>query len=80
MPESFFVILGLALWIVLACWPAVIAKRKGYNFLLFLLFAVFVSFLLALLIVVLLKDKNQTDQDRADDAAAEAALRKEEGR
>jgi ABC-type Mn2+/Zn2+ transport system permease subunit len=34
---AFFYILGIVLWIALALWPASIARRKGYSFLLFFL-------------------------------------------
>lgn len=74
----FFVVLGVVAWLVLALWPAMIAKRKGYSFVLFLLLGIFISFLLALIIASLLKDKTETAQEKADDAAAEKALQKEE--
>jgi len=75
---AFLIILGVVAWIVLAIWPASIAKKKGYSFVLFLLFGIIISFLLALLVAVLLKDKTQTAQQRADDAAAEAAIQRDE--
>lgn len=78
MGTTYFIVLGLVLWVILACWPAVIAKRKGYNFWLFLAVAILISFLLALIIIAMLKDKNETAQDRADEAAARAALKREE--
>lgn len=59
---SFFVILGMILWVTLAFWPAVMAKRKGYNFILFLLMAIFISWLLTLIIVLFLKDKTGAGQ------------------
>jgi ABC-type Mn2+/Zn2+ transport system permease subunit len=78
--NSFYIILGLVLWIALAFWPATMAKRKGYSFWLFLILSWVVSFVITLIVVIFLKDKNQTAEDRAADAAAEAELEKEENR
>lgn len=77
---SFLIILGIVLWIALAFWPALLAKRKGYSFLLFLLLSWFISFLITLVVVLFLKDKTITAAERAADKAAEAALQKEESR
>jgi hypothetical protein len=76
----FWIILGVALWIMLAFWPAMIAKRKGYSFWLFFAISVIVSWLLALVLILILEDKNKTAADRADDRAAEAALDAEEAK
>lgn len=78
MAASFFIIMGLALWILLAFIPAILAKKKGYSFLLFLILSWFVSFLITLLVVLVLRNKNETAQDRADERAAQAALEREE--
>lgn len=80
MGATFFVILGLAIWIGLAFWPAIMAKNKGYSFLLFLVLSWFVSFVLTLIIVLVLPDKTETAQDKADIKAAEAALKRDEHR
>lgn len=80
MMGGFLLVLGIVAWVVLALWPANVAKKKGYSFILFLLLALVISWLLALIIAFLLKDKNVTAQDEADDAAAEAALAKEESK
>lgn len=77
---SFFIILGVVLWVAVAFWPALIARRKGYSFILFLILSWFVSFIITLLVVALLKDKTITEEDRAADRAAEAELAKEEKR
>lgn len=77
---SFVVILGVFLWIMFAFWPAFIAKQKGYSFILFLVLSWFVSFILTLLVAALLKDKTVTDEQKAADAAAEAAIEKAETR
>jgi hypothetical protein len=76
---SFIIILGVALWVFIALWPAILAKNKGYSFWLFLVLSWFVSFIITLIIATLLKDKNMTAADRKADKAAEAALDKEEG-
>lgn len=77
--SSFILILGIAVWIVVALWPAMVAKRKGYSFVLFLLLAIIFSFLISLIIALLLKNKNQTAKDRADEKAVNEELDKEEG-
>lgn len=76
--NAFVVVLGVALWIILAFWPAVIARRKGYSFILFLICALVISWLLTLIVVLFLHDKNETEQSRADDKAVDAILEREE--
>jgi ABC-type Mn2+/Zn2+ transport system permease subunit len=71
--------MGIVLWVLLALWPAFIARRKGYSFVLFMIIALLISWLLALIIVLILRDKNKTAESIAADQAAEAALEKEEG-
>jgi len=73
----FLVILGVALWILFAFAPAIMAKNKGYNFWLFLVLSWFISFVITLIVVLFLKDKTKTASDRAADTAAERALEKE---
>jgi uncharacterized sodium:solute symporter family permease YidK len=80
MAASFFIILGLAIWVSLAFVPAYLAKKKGYSFLLFLILSWFVSFFVTLLVVIVLKDKNMSAQDRADERAAESALERDEAK
>lgn len=75
----FFVILGIVAWIIFAFWPASIAKRKGYSFILFFLLSIFISWILTLILVLILTDKNMTDEERRADEAAEKALAREEG-
>ena len=74
---TFFVILGIVLWIVGAFWPAILARKKGYSFMLFFLISIIISWLLALIVVLILKHKNETEEDRLADAAAEKALESE---
>lgn len=74
MGFSFFLILGIVVWILVALWPALLAKSKGYNFWLFLLLSIITSFLVALIVAIIMPNKNETAQDRADEKAAEKAL------
>jgi hypothetical protein len=53
------IILGIFLWVLVALWPAFIAKRKGYSFILFWVLGWFISWLLTLILVLLLPTKNQ---------------------
>ncbi|MEK7599868.1 MAG: hypothetical protein AAB462_02445 [Patescibacteria group bacterium] len=58
---SFFIILGIVLWIAFAFWPAVIAKKKGYGvggFIGVLILSWAISFLLGLVFALLLPDKS----------------------
>ncbi|MEI7674134.1 MAG: hypothetical protein WCI60_00145 [bacterium] len=76
--NAFIAIMGIVVWVAVALWPAYIAKRKGYSFLLFFIGGIFISWLLTLLIVSLLKDKLITAEEIADDEAAEEFLDNEE--
>lgn len=38
---SFVLVLGIVLWIFIALWPARVAYRKGYSFILFFLLSLF---------------------------------------
>lgn len=78
MGISFLLILGVFLWVIGALWPSYMAKKKGYSFILFLLISWLISWLVALIIVLFLKDKNETPESRAANAAADAVLAKEE--
>lgn len=72
----FFIILGVIAWVSFALWPAFIAQRKGYSFVLFLLLGIVFSFLLALIVAALLKDKTLTPEEAR---RVEKALHKSEG-
>ncbi len=76
--NSFFIVLGIALWVILAFWPAVIARKKGYSFALFLITALFLSWIISLIVVLFLKDKTETAEQKADDIAVDAILEKQE--
>lgn len=77
MGASFFITLGVIVWIALAFWPATVAKRKGHSFILFFLLSV-VFFFISLILAYAVKDKTLTAEDIADEKAAEKALQKEE--
>jgi len=72
-------LLGGILWVIFAFWPAIVARRKGYSFLLFFLFSL-VFFVIALVVAYLIKDKTRTAKDDADDAAVERALEHEDAK
>lgn len=74
---TFFLILGIVLWICLALWPAYIAKNKGHSFILFLLLGIFLSWFISLIAALVVHDRNATPQSIADDRAAEAAIERE---
>lgn len=80
MGAAFIGVLGAVLWVFLAFWPATLAKRKGYSFILFFILSIIISWLITLIIVLFLKDKTLTAQDIADDKAAAAALERDENR
>ena len=78
MGSSFYTVLGIVAWIAVALWPAMVAKNKGYSFILFYLLSI-PLFFVTLILAYTMKDKTMTAEDRADDRAAEKALDKEEG-
>lgn len=80
MAISFFIILGIFIWLVLALWPAYVAKKRGYSFILFLLASWLVSWLLMLFLAYILPDKTLTTKDRTDEEQAEKALAREESK
>lgn len=75
-----FLILGLVIWALLAIWPAYVAKKRGYSFILFLLASLVVSWLLMLIVAYIIPDKTITAKDKADDLQAEKALAREESK
>jgi ABC-type Mn2+/Zn2+ transport system permease subunit len=76
--SSFYIILGTVLWIMLAFWPAVIARRKGHSFAGFLILSLILSWLIGLIAALVVKDRTQTTESRANDKAVDAVLEKEE--
>ncbi len=57
--HMFFIILGIIIWIAIAFWPATIAKRKGYSFLLFFLISL-PFWWITLFVTLFMKDKSQS--------------------
>ena len=51
-------ILLFIIWILIAFWPARVARRKGHSFFLFFIFSLF-FFPLALLVAYLVRDRNR---------------------
>jgi len=56
------VILGIILWIMVAFWPAFIARGKGYSFWLFLLISL-PFWWITLFVAIGLKDKTAVEPD-----------------
>jgi len=51
-------ILLFIIWILIAFWPARVARRKGHSFMLFFIFSLF-FFPLALLVAYLVRDRRR---------------------
>lgn len=64
--------------VLIAIWPAMVAKRKGHNFILWLLISI-PFWLIALFVVYFgLEDNTKTAKDKADEAAVDKVLAKQE--
>jgi hypothetical protein len=74
-----WVLLGLVIWVIIAFWPAMVARRKGHSFILFFLLSL-VFFFASLILAYVVPDRTKTAKDRANDKAAEAVLEKEEAK
>ncbi|HUD10055.1 MAG TPA: hypothetical protein VMR28_00080 [Candidatus Saccharimonadales bacterium] len=70
-------LLGVILWVIVAFWPAMVAKRKGHSFGLFFILSL-IFFFLSLILAYVVSDRTMTAKDKADDRAAEKALDREE--
>jgi hypothetical protein len=55
------VILGVFLWVMVALWPAFIAKKKGYSFVLFFIISLFFWWI-TLFVTLLMKDKTASPE------------------
>ncbi len=55
--SSIWSIIILVFWLAIAFWPARVAARKGYSFLLFFLLSCILSFVVALIIAYLVPRK-----------------------
>jgi ABC-type Mn2+/Zn2+ transport system permease subunit len=64
----FFIILGIILWIIVALWPASIARRKGYSFLLFFLISL-LFWWITLFVTLFMKDKTRSSSTLASPPA-----------
>lgn len=51
-------ILGIVIWILIAFWPARVARRKGHSFLLFFIFSLF-FFPAAVIVAYLVRDRRR---------------------
>jgi phosphotransferase system glucose/maltose/N-acetylglucosamine-specific IIC component len=74
----FFWVTGIIIDIALAFWPAVVARNKGHSFWLYFLLSIPFWWITLFIVYFGLDNKNETAQDRADAAAAEKQLEKEE--
>lgn len=52
-----FYFIYLFLWILVSLWPAFIAKRKGYSFILFYLLSLFFWYI-TFFVAIIIKDKD----------------------
>lgn len=52
-----FWIVWVIIWVLIAFWPARVASRKGYSFILFFLFSLF-FFPAALIVAYVVRDKD----------------------
>lgn len=55
--STVWAVIILVIWIAIAFWPARVAARKGYSFLLFFILSLF-FFFLSLLLAYLMPNKN----------------------
>jgi ABC-type glycerol-3-phosphate transport system permease component len=51
-------VLAVVIWILIAFWPARVARRKGHSFLLFFIFSLF-FFPAALIVAYLVRDRTR---------------------
>jgi small-conductance mechanosensitive channel len=55
--HSLYILLGIILWVIIALWPAMIAKRKGYSFIGFFALSLFFWWI-TLFVALFMKDKS----------------------
>ena len=51
-------LIALIIWVLIAFWPARVARRKGHSFILFFIFSLF-FFPLALLVAYMVRDRRR---------------------
>lgn len=71
---AFYAVLGIVLWIFLAFWPAMVAKRKGHSFVLYFVLSIIVSWLIMLIFAYAVKDKTISDSQRKKEAKMDAEI------
>lgn len=71
-------ILGLVVWVIVATWPARVAARKGHSFIGWFLLSLFFWWITLFVVYLGLSDRTMTAQKRADSAAVDAQLDREE--
>jgi hypothetical protein len=54
---AFFWLIWLIIWVLIAFWPARVASRKGYSFILFFIFSLF-FFPAAVIVAYVVRDKD----------------------
>ncbi len=64
--------------ILIAIWPARVAKRKGHSFWLWLLISLFFWFIALFVVYFGLEDNTKTAKDKADEEAVDKILEKQE--
>ncbi len=55
---GFYIVLAIVVWVIVALWPARVASRKGYSFLLFFLLSI-PFFFMTLILAYVLKDRTK---------------------
>lgn len=58
---SFFIVLGIFLWVMVSLAPAIIANKKGYNFWLFWIVSLFFWWI-TLFVAVFMKDRSMAPE------------------
>ena len=63
-----YYILGVILWVLIAFWPAIVARRKGHSFIGFFILSL-VFFFLSLVLAYVVKDKTKPANKEAETEA-----------
>ena len=71
---GFYAVLGVVLWIFLAFWPAMVAKRKGHSFVLYFVLSIVFSWLIMLIFAYSVKDRTLSDTQRKKEAKMDAEI------
>ena len=66
--STIWAVILLIIWIALAFWPARVASRKGYSWLLFFIFSLFLFFI-ALIVAYVMPDKVAEEVAEVEEAA-----------